>query len=540
MPKTQRKPASKRHANKPKCCSAIEERFARLEQDLKKVTECARNVEHRLQGEIKTLELAVKQRDLRIEDLEKTNTYLKNRLFGTQSEKKVLQASTSPEKADKKNTKKRGQQPNSKGHGRSPRGVTNKSEVEVPVAETCCQLCKKDYLILDATKDSRLIEYHQTLEETTYKRQVAVSQCACFGKIIRVADLPPKLLPRTDIGNSLWTHFLISKFLFGTPTNRIQKALSLKGVSLPLGTLTSGFEAINSLLNGLYESILEHCRSADFWNADETTWRIMDADTRRFWLWVIASNDAAAYIVDQSRSAKVPREFFKNSSGTLLSDRFSAYKKLGAEIKKAWCWVHVRRDFLSILKGIKKHKAWARKWLQMIGKLFAANHNRFKLLESESKSKTRWRTANETIAKLLEKMESLLKQEIYSQDLEESQKKVLRSLKRHWPGLTLFADNPLIPMDNNRAERLLRGSVILRKNSYGSGTEWSGELAAKLLTIFHTWLINGLNPETLLEAFFSEISQSKTDIKLDDFLPWKMSAERKRKFSLPLGFKRPA
>jgi hypothetical protein len=328
--------------------------------------------------------------------------------------------------------------------------------------------------------------------------------------------------------------------LFGTPTNRIQKSISLKGVQLPLGTLTNGFEQINSMLTGLYDRMLDHCRGADLWNADETTWRVMDADKRRFWLWVIASDDAAIYILDQSRSAKVPLEFFENSSGTVVSDRYSAYKNLGAEIKKAWCWVHVRRDFLSIFKGIKKHKAWATKWLKAIGRLFAANHNRFKLLEHNSKSETAWATANDEIDRLLKKMETQAKKEINSRKLEEPQLKVLRSLRRHWPGLILFASDPRIPMDNNRAERLLRGSVILRKNSYGSGTAWSGQLAAKLLTMFHTWLINGLNPETLLEAFLDAQSKLGSNVNLDEFLPWKMSAARKRQFSLPDGFKRPA
>jgi transposase len=534
------KPAHKRHSHGSRTALEIDERFARLENDLETVKKCARNVEDRLQTEIRKLELSVKRKDRQIEDLEKTNTYLKNRIFGIQSEKKALQETKKAEKTKKENKKNRGQQPNSQGHGRTPKAVANKVEIVVPVTETCCQSCSKEFLILDATKDSKLIEYHQFLEETTYRRQVTVSQCLCFGKIIRVADLPAKLFPRTEIGNSLWTHFLISKYLFGTPTNRIQKAISLKGVALPLGTLTSGFKHISSLLTGLYESMLDHCRGADLWNADETTWRVMDAEKRRFWLWVIASDDAAIYILDQSRSAKVPLEFFENSSGTLVSDRYSAYKNLGDEIKKAWCWVHVRRDFLSIFKGIKKHKAWATKWLRMIGELFAANQNRFKLLAFNSQSEIAWRNANEAIADLLLKFERQIGKEIYSKDLEEPQRKVVRSLRRHWQGLILFASDPRIPMDNNRAERLLRGSVILRKNSYGSGTAWSGELSAQLLTIFHTWLINGLNPELMLEAFLAEQSKPAKHVELGEFLPWKMSAERKRQFALPTGFKRPA
>ena len=42
--------------------------------------------------------------------------------------------------------------------------------------------------------------------------------------------------------------------------------------------------------------------------------------------------------------------------------------------------------------------------------------------------------------------------------------KVLTSLQEHWSGLTLFVDDPRIPMDNNRSERLLRGPALGRKN----------------------------------------------------------------------------
>ena len=46
--------------------------------------------------------------------------------------------------------------------------------------------------------------------------------------------------------------------------------------------------------------------------------------------------------------------------------------------------------------------------------------------------------------------------------------KVLRSLRNHWQGLTLFVEDPDLPMDNNQAERALRGPVVGRKNYYGS------------------------------------------------------------------------
>ena len=44
----------------------------------------------------------------------------------------------------------------------------------------------------------------------------------------------------------------------------------------------------------------------------------------------------------------------------------------------------------------------------------------------------------------------------------------LRSLLNHREGLSVFADTPRVPMDNNLAERTLRGAVIGRRLSFGS------------------------------------------------------------------------
>jgi transposase len=127
-----------------------------------------------------------------------------------------------------------------------------------------------------------------------------------------------------------------------------------------------------------------------------------------------------------------------------------------------------------------------------------------------------------------------------SAKLHKEQKKTLLSLKRHWDGLTLFINDPRIPLHNNRAERLLRNAVILRKNSFGSGAEWSGHFAAKLFSIFQTWLINGLDPEALLLDFFDESSKpGRAPPDPSDYLPWTMDAQRRLEFALPKSFQRP-
>jgi hypothetical protein len=47
-------------------------------------------------------------------------------------------------------------------------------------------------------------------------------------------------------------------------------------------------------------------------------------------------------------------------------------------------------------------------------------------------------------------------------------------------GLTRFLDDPCIRLDNNAAERALRGAVVGRKNHYGSKSPRGTQVAALL------------------------------------------------------------
>lgn len=331
------------------------------------------------------------------------------------------------------------------------------------------------------------------------------------------------------------------------PTNRTLKDLALKGLGLSAGTVTGGFEIIDKLVEPLYEQIVAHAKQCDMWNADETSWRVFeDADgvrsQKKWWLWLVASLESVVYILDRTRSGAVPESFFEHSTGTAIVDRYSAYNSLPASVKKAWCWVHVRRDFVKVLEGMPKLRNWARQWLLDIAELFVLNHKRFELWMQDQRRGKCWLDANYELVSHVESMEKNWKSQL-SKASHEEQKTILKSLKRHWAGLTLFLDDPRIPLDNNRAERLLRNSVVQRKNSYGNGSEWGGYFSAKMFSILQTWLINGLDPESMLLEYFNECSKTPgippPFEDLVKFLPWSMDQERKAKFKLPAPFKRP-
>ena len=90
-------------------------------------------------------------------------------------------------------------------------------------------------------------------------------------------------------------------------------------------------------------------------------------------------------------------------------------------------------------------------------------------------------------------------------------------------------------MDNNESERRLRNPVVGRKNYYGSGSLWSGRLAAVLFTLFQTLLKNDLDPRRWLTAYLEVCARHGGKAPKDAiaFLPWNLSDEQRTQFRLP-------
>lgn len=505
-----------------------------------------------LQREIRKLQLEIGNLTEKLEAANKQLVWFRNNKFNRTSEKAGTKPSTGakessnddlPEDPGSSNEEKNpGQQPGSQGHSRSDRSELNTSVKYLDIPGGCtCGKCGKSYRLLPRTEASPLTEFEAEVVRTVFQRCIYVSQCDCEGKKIKVADPPPKLYPRTEIGNSLWVHLVVQKFLHGMPTNRILKELSLYGLHLAAGTVTGGCKVIDDVLTPLVDELINHCRGADFWNADETTWRVFGEGKQRWWLWLIASDDTVVYVLDPSRSKKVPTDFFAGSAGVLMTDRLASYKALQENIRKAWCWVHQRRDILNVFKGVPHLKPWAKGWLQDIATLFVLDHKRFELWKHDQDCGPEWDKAVLSVELHVQKLEVRWQKELKRPNLHKEQSKILRSMKRHWPGLTIFLEDPRIPLHNNRAERLIRNPVILRKSSYGSGAPWAGHMAAKVFSIFQTWLINGLDPQALLLDYFNQCSKNpgKPPPDVSQFLPWTMSEARKIMYALPECYERP-
>ncbi len=492
------------------------------------------NLKETSTAEIGLLQVRVKELEDKLAGVMSTLAWHQKQAFGERSEK-----TPTADIVETKERKPRGKREGALGYGRKSRDglLTDENYLDVSEQDRTCRCCGKPYRKLPKGDRSEMIELVQELIKIVDIGVKYVKDCGCdegSKKRFVSSAPPPRVFPRALLGPDLWADILTEKFLFQKPLTRISKKYGLLGAEVPVSTICSGMKKIAPLLFDLYEEIQMHAKGAEQWNMDETTWRVFSSDEQKhknnWWLWVVTTSDCWVYLLDPSRSKKVPTEFFQGTSeGVLITDRYSAYKSLSG-IQKAYCWAHVRRDFIKISEGVPELATWADSWVLDINELYRINNERVALLSGD-------RVAEVETSKLKLKLkisEIELKIEKGLREARaERQKKVLRSLKKHWQGLTIFVEQPNVPMDNNAAERALRHSVCGRKNYYGSGSEESGHFAAAIFTICQTWLCNQLDPISLLQDFLRRTAEKRgKPPPIEDFLHWKMNVERREQFKL--------
>jgi transposase len=280
------------------------------------------------------------------------------------------------------------------------------------------------------------------------------------------------------------------------------------------------------------------------WHADETRWLVFAEPevkpSPRWYLWVFISATTVVYRAEPTRSAEVPKDHFgKDAEGILSVDRYAAYKVLlndqEVRIILAFCWAHVRRDFLSLAKDWPEQQQWGFDWVNRIGKLYGLNRARLAALEAPEDDPG---AVEQTQAKLNEAVGQMRKEceaQLADPNLHGACRKVLESLKRHWSGLVIFVTHPEVAMDNSEAERKLRGPVVGRKNYYGSGSLWSAVLTVVLFSLFQTLLIWNFNVRLWLSAYLGACAQAggRAPPNPENWLPWNMDEAGRRRFERP-------
>ncbi|MFT5591639.1 MAG: transposase, partial [Bradyrhizobium sp.] len=77
-------------------------------------------------------------------------------------------------------------------------------------------------------------------------------------------------------------------------------------------------------------------------------------------------------------------------------------------------------------------------------------------------------------------------------------------------------------IDNNAAERALRGVALGRKNFLFVGADSGGERAAAMYALIGTAKLNGIDPEAYLRHVLTHIADHPIN-QINDLLPWNVT-----------------
>ena len=512
----------------------------------------------------------IEQLQERVQELEREKAGLQQRNqdllkapFGKRSEKRPVAGEQSGQAspARRGQPRSRGGQPGACAHGRLKRpGLAVEEEWHEPPAGSCqCADCGLPYRRngeqVSEWVEVRVQGYVRRVRRTRYRATCGCAQRA--GRPVPEALAPLETLFRgTGYGLSVWVQFLLQVYWQRHPARAFEREWAERGVRLPASSLLGHLRAFLTWFEPLEAAIGAHQRQARVVHGDETSWvvhvRAEEGLNARCWLWACLSQDAVRFRVDAARSAEAAAQLFGQlgvaTLVVLVCDRYSAYVKLAREhpgqFELAVCWVHARRDFVTLGRKRPDLQEWVDGILECIGRLYRLNAERLAEwdrqagLEAQSEQ---FRVAQQRLeaefAALFEQAEQDLRAlPAADGERQDPRRGPLQSLCNHRAGLAVFLAKPFVPMDNNPVERALRRPVIGRKLSFGSHSADGAALQGALLSVFATLDKAGIDLQRWLQAFLRECASIGPQAVVRDppaWLPWGLSEPRLRALQAP-------
>jgi hypothetical protein len=223
---------------------------------------------------------------------------------------------------------------------------------------------------------------------------------------------------------------------------------------------------------------------------------------------------AAWYRFTATREGAHPQAHLKQFAGVLQADGFAGFDGLyeTGRIREAACWAHARRKFYDLHESTKSPVA--SEALDRIQALYAIE------------AKVRGRPPDERRAvrqaeavPLLADLHAWLTATYVAASRKSALATAIAYALKRWEALTRYCDDGTIEIDNNAAERALRGPVLSRKNFLFAGSDAGGERAAAMYTLLKSAKLNGLDPEAYLRQVLERIAGHPIN-RIDELLPW--------------------
>jgi transposase len=376
---------------------------------------------------------------------------------------------------------------------------------------------------------SEMLEY--VPEHFKVIRRVRVKlACARCDKIVQ-AEAPSRPIERGIAGPGLLAHVLVSKYADHLPLYRQAEIYARDGVELDRSTMAEWVGGCSRLLEPLVEALRRHVMSATKLHTDDTPVPVLApgrGKTKTGRLWTYVRNDrpwgdqtppAVWYAYTPDRKGEHPQAHLREFRGTLQADAYPGYEEIykGGRVTESLCMSHVRRPFYDLYEAHKS--AVAKEALERIAALYTIEEE---IRGRAAEERRAVRTARSK--PLLESMKKWFEETLDKLSKKSDTTRAIHYALDRWDALTRYCDDGRLEIDNNAAERSLRGVVLGRKNYLFCGSDAGGERAAAIYSLIGTAKLNGLNPEAYLREVLSRVADHPIN-RVEELLPWNLAAE---------------
>jgi transposase len=377
---------------------------------------------------------------------------------------------------------------------------------------------------------SEMLEYVPDQFKVIRQVRSKLSCAACE----RIVQAPAETRPVEHglAGAGLLAHVLVAKYADHLPLYRQSEIYARQGVDLERSTLAGWVGASSELLAPLVEALRRYVLGCGKLHADDTPVPVLapgtgKTKTGRLWTYVRddrpgGSTDPPAvwFAYSPDRKGDHPQQHLRDFCGSLQADAYAGFNPLyeGGRIQEIACWAHVRRKFYDLDQA--HASPVAKEAIRRIGELYAIENEIRGRLPDER------RAARQARARpLLEAMRAWFESQLPQLSRKSDTTAAIRYTLGLWHALGRYIEDGSLEIDNNAAERALRGVALGRKNYLFAGSDLGGERAATIYSLIGTAKLNNLDPEGYLREVLTRIADHPIN-RIADLLPWNIATQQ--------------